>query len=103
MTGIGPGRPPKVHFPIKRILVDSGQAFTKTMNENTTVSCLRCGGQFLVNGDTAYRTRQNKLDDMPYVRCPICGYKAAVIYYFDRVVKGDENVRKSRQCTDQPG
>ena len=86
MTGIGPGRPPKVRFPIRRILVVSGQDFLKTMHENTTVSCLRCSKHFLVNGDTAYRTRQNKLDDMPYIRCPHCGYKAAVIYYFDRVV-----------------
>ena len=67
------------------------QHFQKTMNENTTVSCLRCSKAFLVNGDTAYRTRQNKLDDMPYIRCPNCGYRAAVIYYFDRVVaKGDK-------------
>ena len=86
-----PGRPALVHFPIRRILVVSGQGFQKTMHENTTVSCLRCSKAFLVNGDTAYRTRQNKLDDMPYIRCPNCGYRAAVIYYFDRVVaKGDK-------------
>lgn len=86
-----PGRPAKVHFPIRRILVVGDQHFQKTMNENTTVSCLRCSKAFLVNGDTAYRTRQNKLDDMPYIRCLNCGYRAAVIYYFDRVVaKGDK-------------
>ena len=86
-----PGRPALVHFPIRRILVVSGQGFQKTMHENTTVSCLRCGKEFLVNRDTAYRTRQNKLDDMPYIRCPNCGYRAAVIYYFDRVVaKGEK-------------
>ena len=87
-----PGRTAKVHFPIRRTLVVGGIDFPKIMNENTTVSCLRCGKEFLVNGDTAYRTRQNKLDDMPYIRCPNCGYRAAVLYYFDRVVvkKGEK-------------
>lgn len=82
----GPGRPPTVRWPIRRTVVESGQPFEKTMQENTTVSCYRCGSEFLVNRDTAYRTRQNRLDDMPYIRCPICGFRAAVLYYFDRVV-----------------
>ena len=95
MTGIGPGRPPKVSFPITRTIVYSGQDFTRTMQANTAVSCLRCGSCFPVNGDTAFRNRRNRLDDMPYIRCPVCGYTAAVIFYFDRTVKGETNVHQS--------
>lgn len=88
----GPGRPPAVRWPIRRTVVESGQPFEKTMQENTTVSCYRCGSEFLVNRDTAYRLRRS-IDEMPYIRCPHCGYVAAVLYYFDRVVrKGDKNV-----------
>ena len=81
----GPGRPPTVRWPIRRTIVESGQAFVRTMQENTTVSCYRCGGEFLANRDTAFRTRRS-IDDMPYIRCPRCGYVAAVLYYFDRPV-----------------
>ena len=88
----GPGRPPVVRWPIRRVVVEQGQPFEKVMPENTTVRCYRCGEEFLVNRDTAFRIR-NSIDEMPYIRCPHCGYVAAVLYYFDRVVrKGDKNV-----------
>ena len=80
-----PGRPPKVTFPITRTIVEHGREFQKTINENTTVRCYNCGDKFLINRDTVFHYH-HKYDDMTYVRCPHCGFKAAALYYFDRKV-----------------
>ena len=85
MNGI-PGRYPKVRFPIRRIEVCSGQDFERVVNENTTVSCLRCGESFLINGDTAFLQKKS-LDEMPYIRCPRCSYTAAVVHYYNQAIK----------------
>ena len=80
----GPGRPPKVTFPIIRIEVVHGVDYIRRVEENTTVKCVHCGQQFLINGDTAFRLRRS-IDDTPYIRCPHCSSVAAVCYYYDQV------------------
>ena len=75
----GPGRPPKVVFPIRRTVVCHSVATEMILNENQTVRCLRCGSSFLVNSDTAFIMKG--LDSYECVRCPRCRYIADAYYY----------------------
>lgn len=75
------GRPPKVVFPFTRTEVCSGVDFERVVEEGTPVSCLRCRMLFRINKDNSYRLKAS-LDDMLYVRCPVCGYRAALPDYW---------------------
>lgn len=75
-----PGRPPKVTFPIRRTVVIHGNDREMVIQENQTVTCLRCSKPFLVNSDTAV-IRKSCLDLNEYVRCPNCGFIADAFYY----------------------
>lgn len=67
-------------FPIKRTIVERGIEKTYSMHENTTVHCVLCSCEFLINRDTAYIV-QGDIDDMPRVRCPWCGKIAGIVDY----------------------
>lgn len=73
----------KVHFPVQRTEVFHGRPRVRTVEENTGVNCLRCGGWFLINRDTTFIMPGPS--DMPIVRCARCNYLAAICYYYDQV------------------
>ena len=75
------GRPQKVKFPFRRIEVCLGVGFERIVDSGTPVKCLRCGMRFPINEDNAYRLKKS-LDDMLYIRCPECGYRAALPNYW---------------------
>ena len=77
------GRPPAVRWPITRLEVCQGFTFVRTVHENTTVRCVRCGQPFLINRDTAFRYPGP--DDMPRTRCPHCGMIAPVDDYYSQI------------------
>ena len=79
------GRTPAVSFPIRRTVVESGLDRKKVIEAGDAVSCLRCQKPFRVDSLTA-RLSDSSVDDMPILHCPSCGYAAAVLYYFDRVI-----------------
>ena len=81
------GRPKAVHFPIRRTEVYHGRNVTRTVEENTAVSCRMCGAAFLINSDTAYIPPDFNDCDVPMIRCPHCNYRCSVYYYYDRTVK----------------
>lgn len=74
-----PGRRPAVRFPIRRTVMcpERREMF---INENTTVHCIACGGEFLINQDTAYIHR-TRFGDTEFVRCPRCGRIFDAFYY----------------------
>lgn len=76
-----PGRYGKVIFPVERIEVVCGEDCKRVVNENTTVRCIRCGRELLINQDTAFLQKKS-LDDMPYIRCPRCGFACALENYW---------------------
>lgn len=92
----GPGRPPKVVFPIRRTVVIHGHNRELIIQENQTVSCVKCGKPFLINSDTAF-IRRNALDDQTCVRCPQCGRVCDASYYLQEPprpkVRNTERVR----------
>lgn len=83
------GRPRQIRFPICRTEVYHGRDVPRTVEENTTVNCVQCGGKFLINRDTAYVSYDESLVEM--VRCPRCGRRASIYHYYDRVVKRKHN------------
>ena len=86
-------RPKKVDFPVEIEEVYHGKTQHLVMNENTTVTCVYCKKEFLVNRDTAYPAH-SIFDTTPYVRCPKCNKKACIVYYFDRIVKPKSQPQK---------
>ena len=88
-----PGRPKKLTFPIQRTEVWHGRDVKRSVEENTTVTCVRCGEMFLINYDTAHISRDAYGSDVPEVCCPRCGRRASIYHYYDRIVKG----RRCRQ------
>ena len=81
------GRPRKISFPIQRIEVWHGADVKRVIDENTTVRCVTCGETFLINGDTAYVSRDEIDSQVEMVRCPHCGRRASIYHYYDRVVR----------------
>ena len=82
-----PGRPPLVRFPIERAEVCQGHELRREIHLGAETRCVRCGQRFQMNETTAIR-RNDALDDMVYIRCPWCGYLAAVTHYFERIEGG---------------
>ncbi len=76
-----PGRYGKVTFLVVRTEVICGADFSRVVTENTTVKCVRCSGELLINQDTAFLQKKS-LDDMPYIRCPRCGFACALENYW---------------------
>ena len=81
------GRPRKLSFPIRRVEVWHGADVHRSVEENTTVSCVTCGETFLINGDTAYISRDDQDSEIEMVRCPHCGRRASIYHYYDRIVR----------------
>lgn len=79
------GRPRKVVFPIQRIEVVHGMDILRTVEENTTVSCVQCGMTFLINRDTTYLSQDGSGVQM--ARCPHCMRRASIYHYYDRIAK----------------
>lgn len=92
-----PGRYGKVRFPVTRTEVVCGSDYLRTVNENTTVHCVFCGQDLLINEDTAYLQKKSE-DDMPYVRCPRCMRAAALENYWPQT----EAQRPRRRTGDGP-
>jgi len=82
------GRPKRLTFPIRRVEVFHGNDVARSIEENTTVTCVRCGAMFLINYDTAYISRDAYDSNVPEVRCPQCTRRASIYHYYDRIVKG---------------
>ena len=74
------GRPAAIHWPIRRTVMISGAPRPMLIEENTTVHCVRCGAEFLINSDTAF-VMKTELDSFEVVRCPRCNRIADAFYY----------------------
>ena len=74
-------------FPIVRDVIESGQHYIRTMDENEKVKCRMCNNPILIDARTVHVAD----DGMQMVDCPSCNSHVSILYYFDQV---DKRVRK---------
>ena len=81
------GRHKIVRFPIRRTEVYCGENVQRIVEENTSVRCIRCGEQFLINRDTAYIPPDMNDCNVEMIRCPQCNFRASIYYYYAQTEK----------------
>lgn len=76
-------------FPIVRDIIENGQHFIRTMNENEKVKCRICNNPILIDTRTVHVAE----DGMQMVDCPVCKNHVSILYYFDQVDQNRKPVK----------
>lgn len=76
-------------FPIVRDIIENGQHFIRTMNENEKVKCRMCNNPILIDTRTVHVAE----DGMQMVDCPVCKNHISILYYFDQVEQNRKPVK----------
>lgn len=76
-------------FPIVRDIIENGQHFIRTMNENEKVKCRICNNPILIDARTVHVAE----DGMQMVDCPVCKSHVSILYYFDQVDQNRKPVK----------
>ena len=77
------------NFPIVRDVIENGQHFIRSINENEKVKCRMCNHPIALNKRNVHVAE----DGMQMVDCPACKSHVSILYYFDQVDQNKKPVK----------